>query len=110
MRGFPQRVALCLACFIVLVAACQKPGPAPVGPTPDASDAARPVPGCAAACNHYDTVCAGALAICDQTCPGARALDPGYTPCLAGATACMNCDATARAGQTPGGAPHPHGH
>jgi hypothetical protein len=81
----------------------------PVNPTPDA-DAASPPPDCAVACNHYGIVCKGSLAICDRTCPGAEAVDPGYTVCLAGAGACMNCDATARAGQSAApGAPKPHG-
>ena len=94
-------------CALAAVAACVPTKP-PVNPTPDA-DAAPAPPACAQACNHYGIVCAGALTICDQTCPGAQAVDPGYTICLAGATACMHCDATARSGQAAGGPAKPHG-
>ena len=99
-----------LAVALAALSAC--PLKPPINPTPDADAASPPPrpPSCAAACNHYDGVCAGALAICDRTCPGAEAVDTGYTVCLAAATACMNCDATARAGQPPPpGAPKPHG-
>lgn len=90
--------------------ACPPPKP-PVSPMPDADAAlpAPPLPDCGVACGRYNAVCAGSMTICTQTCPGAQATDPGYTPCLAGATACMNCDATARAGQPQAGATKPYG-
>lgn len=102
MRGLRARIAAWIigAGLLGALAACPPAPKPPVGPMPDASDAAQTppsAPDCTTACGHYNAVCAASFAVCSRTCPGAQDVDPGYSACVAGATTCMNCDATARA-------------
>ena len=98
----PSLACVAAALVAMLLAGCpQKPMPPPDGPPP----APAPVVTCIEACAHAETVCPGSLDVCDQLCPGAQAVDPGYAPCVMAATGCMNCDANARAAAAGKGRP-----
>jgi hypothetical protein len=93
----------------VMMLGCPKPAPGPVNPTPDASDAARPV-SCPAACAAFVKVCPGAAPSCATLCARVSANVPSYPGCVAAAATCTagdNCDPIT---STAGGAAKPHGH
>jgi hypothetical protein len=93
VRGFPQRVLLCLACFVALLAACPKPGPSPIVNPPDAADAARPVT-CAAGCAHAVAVCPS---VDDPTCMDiCRRIGSAFSAKLGSATSCADVKAAGK--------------
>lgn len=73
---------------------CPHPGPAPVGPSPDADagpapvDSRRPAANCGAACmNERGLGCPGASA-CASLCPRLLRNHPEYVVCVTAATSC----------------------
>jgi hypothetical protein len=89
-----------LAGLALLALACTTPpNPGPNGPGGAGGSSPSPVhpASCTDAASHAETVCHGAGALTAQVCQGASTWDPGYIPCVMAATACFNCDATARA-------------
>jgi hypothetical protein len=117
MRGFPQRVLICLAGFVAIAAilgGCPHPGPAPVTP-PDAADAspatmdaARPV-SCDTACRHAEKVCPGSGSPCGRPC---NRIGAEYARCVNAATGCKGPSGVAGCDPLNGasaGAPHAQG-
>lgn len=75
-----RRILLwCVA--VAWLSGCPKPGPGPVGPTPDASDAAVTHVSCDVACQHVAKVPGGAdYATCFGVC--APIQNPAFADCI----------------------------
>lgn len=103
--------AALLSWAAVALIGCPKPTPTPVNPTPDASDAAQPVPqqplATAAACQAACTAAQSACSTVDiPTCVGLCSLLPAnYADKLAASTGCpgaRTADPGASTGQSTG--------
>lgn len=94
MRDYIRGMLIGFVGMVAFVGACPKPGPAPVNPPPDASDASPrpPIPPpappvtCSTACAHAKTVCP---TMSDGACASACGrIGSLYARCLLAATAC----------------------